>query len=115
MKASVHLLRALRFNFHYRQMLVAQRGFGKRPMTQAPLTARVLLIIGGEIAAYKSLELIRRLRDRGAEVRVVMTKAALEFDPLSAATLSGASVRSDLFSLTDEASLEEGSAARTLR
>ena len=76
-------------------------------MTQAPLTARVLLIIGGGIAAYKSLELIRRLRDRGAEVRVVMTKAALEFiKPLSAATLSGASVRSDLFSLTDEALID---------
>jgi phosphopantothenoylcysteine decarboxylase/phosphopantothenate--cysteine ligase len=74
-------------------------------LTAIPLAAaRILLVIGGGIAAYKSLELIRRLRDRGAAVRVVMTKAALEFiTPLSAATLSGDSVRDDLFSLTDEA------------
>ena len=66
-------------------------------------SARILLIIGGGIAAYKSLELIRRLRDRGAAVRVVMTKAAGEFvRPLAAATLSGEPVREDLFSLTDE-------------
>jgi phosphopantothenoylcysteine decarboxylase/phosphopantothenate--cysteine ligase len=74
-------------------------------LTAIPLAAaRILLIIGGGIAAYKSLELIRRLRDRGAAVRVVMTEAALEFiTPLSAATLSGDAVRDDLFSLTDEA------------
>src|SRR5258707_9945958 len=46
---------------------------------------RILLIIGGGIAAYKSLDLIRRLRERGSEVRVVMTHAAQEFiTPLSA-------------------------------
>jgi phosphopantothenoylcysteine decarboxylase / phosphopantothenate---cysteine ligase len=74
-------------------------------LTAIPLSsARILLIIGGGIAAYKSLELIRRLRDQGAAVRVVMTKAACEFiTPLSAATLSGEVVRDDLFSLTDEA------------
>ena len=74
-------------------------------MTAIPLAAaRILLIIGGGIAAYKSLELIRRLRDQGAGVRVVMTAAACEFvTPLSAATLAGESVRDDLFSLTDEA------------
>ena len=74
-------------------------------MTGVPLaSARILLIIGGGIAAYKSLELIRRLRDQGARVRVVMTKAASEFvSPLAAATLSGEPVRDDLFSLTDEA------------
>src|SRR5271165_1795486 len=74
-------------------------------MTPIPLAAaRILLIIGGGIAAYKSLELIRRLRDQGAGVRVVMTAAACEFiTPLSAATLAGESVRDDLFSLTDEA------------
>src|SRR5580704_12160052 len=73
-------------------------------MTVIPLSrARILLIISGGIAAYKSLELIRRLRDRGATVRVVMTSAAKEFiTPLSAATLSGEAVRDDLFSLTDE-------------
>ena len=74
-------------------------------MTSVPLSAaRILLIIGGGIAAYKSLELIRRLRDRGASVQVVMTASAREFiTPLSAATLSGQPVRDDLFSLTDEA------------
>jgi len=74
-------------------------------LTAIPLAAaRILLIIGGGIAAYKSLELIRRLRDQGAGVRVVMTAAACEFvTPLSAATLAGESVRDDLFSLTDEA------------
>ncbi len=68
--------------------------------------ARILLIISGGIAAYKSLELIRRLRDSGASVQVVMTSAARQFiSPLSAATLSGQPVRDDLFSLTDEASI----------
>src|SRR5271156_1762967 len=73
-------------------------------MTAIPMSrARILLIISGGIAAYKSLELIRRLRDRGATVRVVMTAAARQFiSPLSAATLSGEHARDDLFSLTDE-------------
>jgi phosphopantothenoylcysteine decarboxylase/phosphopantothenate--cysteine ligase len=72
-----------------------------------PLSAsRILLVIGGGIAAYKSLELIRRLRERGATVRVVMTAAARQFiTPLSAATLSGQQTRDDLFSLTDEAAI----------
>jgi phosphopantothenoylcysteine decarboxylase/phosphopantothenate--cysteine ligase len=70
------------------------------------LRARILLIISGGIAAYKSLELIRRLKDRGATVQVVMTSAARQFiSPLSAATLSGQAVRDDLFSLTDEAAI----------
>jgi phosphopantothenoylcysteine decarboxylase/phosphopantothenate--cysteine ligase len=68
--------------------------------------ARILLIVSGGIAAYKSLELIRRLKDRGATVQVVMTVAARQFiSPLSAATLSGQAVRDDLFSLTDEAAI----------
>jgi phosphopantothenoylcysteine decarboxylase/phosphopantothenate--cysteine ligase len=63
---------------------------------------RILLIIAGGIAAYKSLELIRRLRDRGAAVRCVMTKAAEQFvTPLSVASLSEDKVYGDLFSLTD--------------
>jgi phosphopantothenoylcysteine decarboxylase/phosphopantothenate--cysteine ligase len=67
---------------------------------------RILLIISGGIAAYKSLELIRRLRDRGAAVRCVMTKAAAEFvTPLSVAALSQNKVYSDLFSLTDESEM----------
>src|SRR5271165_4804844 len=74
-------------------------------MTPIPISAaRVLLVIGGGIAAYKSLELIRRLRDQGASVQVVMTASAREFiTPLSASTLSGQPVRHDLFSLTDKA------------
>ena len=68
--------------------------------------ARILLIISGGIAAYKALELIRRLKDSGAAVQVVMTSAARQFiSPLSAATLSGQPVRDDLFSLTDEAAI----------
>jgi len=66
----------------------------------------VLLIIGGGIAAYKSLELIRRLKERGATVRAILTKAPTEFvTPLSVASLSGEKVFQDLFSLTDEAEM----------
>lgn len=64
---------------------------------------RVLLIIGGGIAAYKSLDLIRRLKERGAELRVVMTRGAQEFvTPLAAGALAGGHVFTDLFSRTDE-------------
>ena len=67
---------------------------------------KVLLIIGGGIAAYKCLELIRRLRERGAEVVPVMTRAAAEFvTPLSVSALAGRKVYSDLFDLTDEAEM----------
>src|SRR5579883_2939758 len=67
---------------------------------------RILLIIAGGIAAYKSLELIRRLRERGAAVRAVMTAAATRFiTPLSVASLSEDKVYSDLWSLTDEAEM----------
>jgi phosphopantothenoylcysteine decarboxylase / phosphopantothenate---cysteine ligase len=67
---------------------------------------RVLLVIAGGIAAYKSLDLIRRFRERGASVRVVMTAAAGRFiTPLSAAALSGEKVYGDLFSLTDESEM----------
>jgi phosphopantothenoylcysteine decarboxylase/phosphopantothenate--cysteine ligase len=67
---------------------------------------RVLLIIAGGIAAYKSLELIRRLRDRGAAVRCVMTTAAAQFvTPLSVASLSEDKVYSQLWSLTDESEM----------
>ncbi|MGI9413137.1 MAG: bifunctional phosphopantothenoylcysteine decarboxylase/phosphopantothenate--cysteine ligase CoaBC, partial [Hyphomicrobiales bacterium] len=67
---------------------------------------RILLIIGGGIAAYKCLELIRRLRDRSATVRVVLTAAGAEFvTPLSLSSLSGEKVMQDLFDLTDEAEI----------
>jgi phosphopantothenoylcysteine decarboxylase / phosphopantothenate---cysteine ligase len=67
---------------------------------------RILLIIAGGIAAYKSLDLIRRLRERGAAVRVVMTKGAQQFvTPLAAASLSAERVHTDLFSLTEESEM----------
>jgi phosphopantothenoylcysteine decarboxylase / phosphopantothenate---cysteine ligase len=67
---------------------------------------RILLIISGGIAAYKSLELIRRLRDQGAAVRCVMTEAARQFvTPLSVASLSEDKVYGDLWSLTDESEM----------
>ncbi|PCH66630.1 MAG: bifunctional phosphopantothenoylcysteine decarboxylase/phosphopantothenate--cysteine ligase CoaBC, partial [Rhodobacteraceae bacterium] len=67
---------------------------------------RILLIIGGGIAAYKSLDLIRRLRERGADVSPVLTRAAEEFvTPLSVAALAGQPVHRDLFDLTSEAEM----------
>jgi phosphopantothenoylcysteine decarboxylase/phosphopantothenate--cysteine ligase len=66
----------------------------------------VLLIIGGGIAAYKSLELIRRLAERGVRTRAILTRAGAEFvTPLSVSALSGERVFEDLFSLTDEAAM----------
>lgn len=63
----------------------------------------VLLIIGGGIAAYKCLDLIRRSRERGARVRVVMTRAATQFiTPLSVGALSAEKVYLDLFDRDDE-------------
>src|SRR5258708_2976349 len=67
----------------------------KRPPTG---TQHILLIIGGGIAAYKALDLIRRLKERGLAVRCILTKAAQEFiTPLSAGALSGERVFTDLF------------------
>jgi phosphopantothenoylcysteine decarboxylase/phosphopantothenate--cysteine ligase len=67
---------------------------------------RILLIIGGGIAAYKALDLIRRLKERGAGVTPVLTKAATEFvTPLSVSALAGAKVHTHVFDLTDEAEM----------
>ncbi len=67
---------------------------------------RILLVIGGGIAAYKTLELIRRGRERNLAFRVVLTPAGAEFvTPLSLSSLAEAKVYSDLFSLTDEAEM----------
>jgi phosphopantothenoylcysteine decarboxylase/phosphopantothenate--cysteine ligase len=78
-----------------------QTGSANEPPAQPaadPATRRVLLIIGGGIAAYKSLDLIRRLRERGLAVQVVMTAAAQKFvTPLSAGAISGGKVFTDLF------------------
>ena len=66
----------------------------------------ILLIISGGIAAYKSLDLIRRIRERGALVTPVMTKAAVEFvTPLSVSALAGEKVYQDLFDLTTESDM----------
>ncbi|MBA86248.1 bifunctional phosphopantothenoylcysteine decarboxylase/phosphopantothenate--cysteine ligase CoaBC [Thalassobius sp. S69A] len=67
---------------------------------------RILLIIGGGIAAYKTPELIRRLRERGAAVTPVLTRAAKQFvTPLSLSAVAGEKVHDDLFDLTDEAEM----------
>ncbi len=66
----------------------------------------ILLIIGGGIAAFKSLDLIRRLRERGAKVTPVLTKAGAEFvTPLSVSALAGEKIFQDLFDLTSEAEM----------
>jgi phosphopantothenoylcysteine decarboxylase / phosphopantothenate---cysteine ligase len=65
---------------------------------------RILLVIGGGIAAYKALDLIRRLRERGAAVRCVLTEGAQRFvTPLAAGALSGERVHTDLFDRESEA------------
>ena len=67
---------------------------------------RILLVIAGGIAAYRSLELIRALREQRAAVRCVMTHGAQQFvTPMAAAALSGDRVFTELFSLTDEAEM----------
>ncbi len=67
---------------------------------------RILLIIGGGIAAYKALELIRLLRKDGAAVTPVLTKAGAEFvTPLSVSALAGEKIYTQLFDLTDEAEM----------
>jgi phosphopantothenoylcysteine decarboxylase/phosphopantothenate--cysteine ligase len=67
---------------------------------------RVLLVVGGGIAAYKALELVRLLRKAGVGVRAVLTRAGAEFvTPLSLAALTEDKVHQDLFSLTDEAEM----------
>jgi phosphopantothenoylcysteine decarboxylase/phosphopantothenate--cysteine ligase len=73
-------------------------------VTQAP--TRILLGVTGGIAAYKSAELVRRLRDRGAEVQVVMTAGARQFvTPLTFQALSGRPVRTDLWDDAAEAAM----------
>lgn len=67
------------------------------------MQARILLLIGGGIAAYKCLDLIRRLREEGASVRAIMTRAATQFvTPLSVGALTAERVRTDLFDADDE-------------
>lgn len=71
-----------------------------------PAVRRVLLIVGGGIAAYKALELVRLMRKAGLEVRAILTRAGAEFvTPLSLAALTGHAVRQDLFSSEDETTM----------
>src|SRR5437763_16567138 len=75
----------------------------KRSEAAATAAHRVLLIIAGGIAAYKSLDLIRRLRERGIAVRVVMTRAAQEFiTPMSVGAIAGERAFTDLFDPASE-------------
>jgi phosphopantothenoylcysteine decarboxylase/phosphopantothenate--cysteine ligase len=73
----------------------------------SPLGGRtILLVVGGGIAAYKSLDLIRRLRERGAAVRCILTAGAQRFiTPLAAAGISGQRAHTDLFDREDEAEI----------
>jgi phosphopantothenoylcysteine decarboxylase / phosphopantothenate---cysteine ligase len=67
---------------------------------------RILLIVGGGIAAYKVLDLCRLMGRAGIKVRAIMTKAAAEFvTPLSLGSVTGDKVYGELFSLTDEAEM----------
>lgn len=67
---------------------------------------RIVLIVGGGIAAYKSLELVRRLKERGAQVRAILTSAGAEFvTPLSLSVLTEEKAFTDLFDLKDEAEI----------
>jgi phosphopantothenoylcysteine decarboxylase/phosphopantothenate--cysteine ligase len=66
----------------------------------------ILLVIGGGVAAYKSLELIRELTKRGMRCRAILTAAGREFvTPLSIGSLTGDKIHADLFNLTDEAEM----------
>ena len=75
-------------------------------MTDILQDKKLLLIIGGGIAAYKCLDLIRRLRERGVIIQAILTKGGLQFvTPLSVSSLIEDKVYQDLFSLTDEAEM----------
>ena len=77
----------------------------RSPSAPGPLAGRrILLIVGGGIAAYKALDLIRRLRDRGAAVRPLLTESAQEFiTPLTLQALSGHKVHTQLLDADAEA------------
>ena len=77
------------------------------------LEKKILLVICGGISAYKSLELIRSLKKKGARVKVILTKSAKEFvTPLSVASLSQEKVYDDLFSVENEAEMDHISLSR---
>src|SRR5574339_381582 len=79
---------------------------GQDAMSGALSAKRILLIVGGGIAAYKSLDLVRRLMERGSLVRAILTKGGAEFvTPLSLSVLSEEKVFTELFDLKDEAEI----------
>jgi len=83
------------------------------PMDEQPAKTRILLGVSGGIAAYKAVELVRRLRERGSEVQVVMTAAAQAFvTPLTFQAVSGRPVRSALLDPEAEAGMDHISLAR---
>lgn len=85
----------------------------RKTATESLAGRRVLLVVGGGIAAYKCLDLIRRLRERGVAVRVIATEAALQFvTPLSLSTLAGEKAFTDLFDLTAETEIGHIALAR---
>ena len=74
-----------------------------KPVPSETAASQILLIIGGGIAAYKSLDLIRRLRERGIAVRVVMTRAAQQFvTPMSVGAIAGERAFTELFDQESE-------------
>lgn len=86
-----------------RNDLTTSNNYKQQIIVQSLQSKSILLIIGGGIAAYKSLDLIRRLRERGANVTIIMTQAAQKFiTPLAAGALSASAVYTDLFSREDE-------------
>lgn len=100
MEEEVRLLLAGRGDPH-----VVSAGYAEasEPVLKSLDGKRILLVIGGGIAAYKVLDLIRRLRERGAAVRPVMTQAAQQFvTPLSVGALAADHVYTDLFAREDE-------------
>ena len=92
-------IRSAELNASFRRVGQTADGSSSALRGEQTLRARqILLIIGGGIAAYKILDLIRRLRERGMAVRVVMTRAAQEFvTPLSAGAIAGERAFTDLF------------------
>lgn len=83
-----------------------RRDSSPQSLTGLHAQKRILLIVAGGIAAYKCLELIRRLRERGIGVRCILTQAGAQFvTPLSLAALSEDAVYSELFSLKDESEM----------
>ena len=77
------------------------------------LEKKILLIICGGISAYKSLEIIRSLKKRGAKVKTILTKSATEFvTPLSVASLSQEKVYNELFNAENEVEMDHISLSR---